>query len=208
VLQLHLKRFEYDWQSETMNKVNKRLPFPLQLKLPVAVTANGHDADDDENDNSIIAVGCDYILQAVVVHAGEYGSGHYYAYVRPNPLSEQWFRCNDELIDAVTWEEVARDAFGGRYEPPESQQEEKQQEQQPPMMTMMGGGQPLFGSVEKPTNPLVRFFCYLRHRLRLREDRSSSSSIFTDPYGFGGRTSSAYVLQYVRRCQIDFLFGT
>jgi ubiquitin C-terminal hydrolase len=204
VLQLHLKRFEYDWQSGMMNKVNTRLPFPLQLKLPVA--ANGHDADNDDNDN--ITAGCDYVLQAVVVHAGEYGSGHYYAYVRPNPLSEQWYRCNDELIDAVTWEEVALDAFGGRYEPPlesqqDEQQQQQQQQQQPPML--MGGGQPLFASVEKQANPLVRFLCYLRRSLRLRKGRSSSCA---DQYGFGGRTSSAYVLQYVRWCQIDILFGT
>jgi ubiquitin C-terminal hydrolase len=199
VLQLHLKRFEYDWQSGMMNKINTRLPFPLQLKLPVAVAAaNGH---DDAVDN--ITAGCDYVLQAVVVHAGEYGSGHYYAYVRPNPLSEQWFRCNDELIDAVTWEEVALDAFGGRYEPSvESQEVEEQQE--PPIMKIVGG-QPLFASVEKQANPLVRFLCCLRRRLRLRKGRSSP---FADPYGFGGRTSSAYVLQYVRRCQIDVLFGT
>jgi hypothetical protein len=28
-------------------------------------------------------------------------------------------------MDAVMWEEVARDAFGGRYEPPESQEEQQ-----------------------------------------------------------------------------------
>lgn len=157
VLQLHLKRFQYDWQSETMSKLNKRLPFPLQFKFPANLSSSD----------------CEYVLQAVVVHAGEYGSGHYYAYVRPDPQSEQWFRCNDARIETVTWEDVSRDAFGGKQEPLDD------------------------SPVKKSTNPLCRLLRRLRWNLRFS----------ADPYGFGGQTSNAYVLQYVRRCKIDMLFG-
>jgi ubiquitin C-terminal hydrolase len=216
ILQLHLKRFQYDWQTGTMSKINKRLPFPLELQLPVdesAATTTSSSWEDDDLPKNNTNLHCRYILQAVVVHAGEYGAGHYYAYVRPHPSSDAWFRCDDERIEAVLWEEVARDAFGGKYqEEPETAAIIADQEAPPPPPILVGGQlEQQQRQRSRSGNPLVRFLCSWLHQLGSRIQIGSGRSVGhnnKNPYGFGGPTSSAYVLQYVRRCQIDVLFGS
>ena len=56
-----------------------------------------------------------YDLQSVIIHTGQYGSGHYYSYVRPDIRSDQWYRFNDNVVDAVSFSHVVADAFGGRH---------------------------------------------------------------------------------------------
>ena len=99
-----------------------------------------------------------YELQSIVVHAGEYGSGHYYAYVRPDVSSNQWYRFNDHIVTKVRYRDVENDAFGEK-----SSQQEKS-----------------------------GFWSFLR------ADNS---------FGWGGRTSSAYVLQYVKTNDIPKLYN-
>jgi ubiquitin C-terminal hydrolase len=218
ILQLHLKRFQYDWQTGTMSKINKRLPFPLELQLPVdesAATTTSSSWEDDDLPKNNPNSHCRYVLQAVVVHAGEYGAGHYYAYVRPHPSSDAWFRCDDERIEAVSWEEVARDAFGGKYqeEPPETAAIIADQEAPPPAFLVGGQLEQQQRQRSRSGNPLVRFLCSWLHQLgswiQIGGGRSvGHNSNNKNPYGFGGPTSSVYVLQYVRQCHIDVLFGS
>ena len=105
-----------------------------------------------------------YDLQAIVVHVGEYGSGHYYSYVRPDIRSNDWYRFNDHEITSVSFSEVVSDTFGGRVA-------RKAEEEHRGLLKR------IFGSVHGGS------------------------------YGYGGRTSSAYMLQYVRRCDIPELYG-
>ena len=87
ILQLHLKRFNYDWQKDRMSKINDPCSFPEELDLSDVC------ADIQENEKPAAC----YALQSVVVHVGEFGSGHYYAYVRPDICSDTWYRfvlCN------------------------------------------------------------------------------------------------------------------
>jgi len=104
ILQFHMKRFTYDWQTDSMTKLNSRLEFPLELDLSTICKS----IDGTEGGETI------YDLQGVVIHVGKYGMGHYYAYVRPDPTSDQWFRFNDDHVEAVTEKEVFEDAYGGK----------------------------------------------------------------------------------------------
>jgi ubiquitin carboxyl-terminal hydrolase 7 len=150
ILQFHLKRFNYDWQTDTTTKLNKRFTFPKSIDLaPICI-------DTKENDDSKTA---EYELQAVVVHMGEYGVGHYYAYVRPDIESNIWYRFNDDNVEEVTFKDVKMDAFGG------------------PNTNYRRG--------------IRRFFGLGRNK-----------------FGWGGAASNAYVVQYVRRCDIQSLYHT
>lgn len=152
LLQLHLKRFNYDWQSHIMSKINDRFSFPKVLDLSPLCT----DIKKNEMSQAV------YDLQSVIVHVGEFGSGHYYAYVRPDIQSNVWYRFDDDKVSEVSFHDVRADAFGGRL-----QNDDKKQ-----------------GIFSK----ILGF---------------GASS-----FGWGGRSSSAYMLQYVRRCDSPSLYST
>lgn len=152
LLQFHLKRFQYDWQTDVMSKVNDCFSFPGVLDLASVCT----DVTESEKESTV------YDLQSVVVHVGEYGSGHYYAYVRPDIRSEEWYRFNDHEVVQVSFQEVINDSYGGRVE-----QKAK---------ARRGLLSRVFGSMNGGS------------------------------FGWGGQTSSAYMLQYVRRCEISELY--
>jgi ubiquitin carboxyl-terminal hydrolase 7 len=157
ILQCHLKRFNYDWQTDTMTKLNNRFSFPDILDL--SSLCKHFDREDE-----VV-----YDLQSVVVHMGEYGVGHYYAYVRPDIHSNTWYRFNDDIVEEVSYQEVIDDTFGGK-----SSSDMKSAKQQ--------GG----------------FF----RRLQQYFQGGGGAS----PYGWGGRTSNAYVVQYARRCDLPMLY--
>ena len=156
ILQFHLKRFEYNWNTDITTKLNKRFTFPKLIDLASVCI------DAEENDPR-----SEYELQAVILHMGEYGVGHYYAYVRPDIEADEWYRFNDDKVDKVTFEEVITDAFGG-----------KENE-----VGISRGG---FGIGRK-----IR---------RLFQNKTS------DAFGWGGKSSNAYVIQYVRKSSIPNLY--
>jgi ubiquitin carboxyl-terminal hydrolase 7 len=155
ILQLHLKRFNYDWNTDTTSKLNDPFRFPLELNLS-DVCKDGAYSERSQ---------CVYDLQSVLIHMGEYSSGHYYVYVRPNVRKSEWCRFNDEVLTTgLTFEEVCADAYGGRT---------------------------ASKSITK-RGPLTFLW------------RAFQSG---ERYGFGGRTSNAYVVQYVRRTDIPRLYN-
>jgi ubiquitin carboxyl-terminal hydrolase 7 len=166
ILQFHLKRFNYDWQTDTTTKLNKRFSFPKTLDL--ATLCN----DIVEGEKSLVT----YELQAIVVHMGEYGVGHYYAYVLPDIEGDKWYRFNDDIVQEVSFDEVTADAFGGRVQIYED--------------SLTGSTKSKGGGVLKRVR---RFF-----------NRSGGSGV--GPYGWGGERSNAYVLQYVRKVDIPLLY--
>ncbi|KAG7010221.1 Ubiquitin carboxyl-terminal hydrolase 12, partial [Cucurbita argyrosperma subsp. argyrosperma] len=94
VLQLQLKRFEYDFMRDTMVKINDRYEFPLQLDLD---RENGKylSPEADRTVRNLYTlhryIGKSYIPDKIVlVHSGGVHGGHYYAFIRPT-LSEQWY---------------------------------------------------------------------------------------------------------------------
>ncbi|PKI33947.1 hypothetical protein CRG98_045654 [Punica granatum] len=108
VLQLQLKRFEYDFARDTMVKINDRYEFPLQLDL---------DRDDGkylspEADRSVRNL---YTLHSVLVHSGGVHGGHYYAYIRPT-LSDQWYKFDDERVTKEDTKRALEEQYGGEEE--------------------------------------------------------------------------------------------
>ncbi|XP_026431120.1 ubiquitin carboxyl-terminal hydrolase 13-like isoform X1 [Papaver somniferum] len=110
VLQLQLKRYEYDFVQDTMVKINDLYEFPLQLDL-------------DREDGKYLSLDADrsvrnlYTLHSVLVHSGVGNGGHYYAYTRPT-LSEQWFKFTDERVtrESIRW--AVEELYGGEASNP------------------------------------------------------------------------------------------
>ncbi|KAI3461224.1 hypothetical protein Pfo_017887 [Paulownia fortunei] len=108
VLQLHLKRFEYDFVRDVMVKINDRYEFPLQLDL-------------DRDDGKYLSPEADrrvrnlYTLHSVLVHSGGVHGGHYYAFIRPT-LSSQWYKFDDERVTKEDMKKALEELFGGEEE--------------------------------------------------------------------------------------------
>ncbi|XP_044462354.1 ubiquitin C-terminal hydrolase 12-like isoform X1 [Mangifera indica] len=108
VLQLQLKRFEYDFMRDTMVKINDRYEFPLQLDLD---RENGKYLSPDA-DRSVRNL---YTLHSVLVHSGGVHGGHYYAYIRPT-LSDQWLKFDDERVTKEDIKRALEEQYGGEEE--------------------------------------------------------------------------------------------
>ncbi|XWS57102.1 hypothetical protein CRYUN_Cryun09bG0142700 [Craigia yunnanensis] len=112
VLQLQLKRFEYDFIQDTMVKINDRYEFPLQLDLD---RENGKYLSP-EADRSVRNL---YTLHSVLVHSGGLHGGHYYAYIRPT-VSDQWFKFDDERVTKEDMKRALEEQYGGEEEFPQT----------------------------------------------------------------------------------------
>ncbi|XP_047157668.1 ubiquitin C-terminal hydrolase 13-like isoform X2 [Vigna umbellata] len=108
VLQLQLKRFEYDFMRDSM--INDYYEFPLQLDLD---RDNGKYLSPKAN-RSIRNL---YTLHSVLVHSGGVHGGHYYAYIRPT-LSDQWFKFDDERVTKEDSKRAIEEQYGGEEELP------------------------------------------------------------------------------------------
>ncbi|PIA54179.1 hypothetical protein AQUCO_00900614v1 [Aquilegia coerulea] len=112
VLQLQLKRFEYDFMRDTMVKINDRYEFPLQLDL-------------DRENRKYLSPDADsrvrnlYTLHSVLVHSGGVHGGHYYAFIRPT-LSDQWLKFDDERVTKEDMKRALEEQYGGEEELPQT----------------------------------------------------------------------------------------
>lgn len=105
VLELHLRRFEYDFTTDSMAKINERFEFPTVLDMD----REGRKYFTDEADPSVKNL---YKLHSVLVHSGGPNGGHYYAFIRPLGV-EQWYRFDDERVTKVKEKEAVEHQFGG-----------------------------------------------------------------------------------------------
>ncbi|XP_044503709.1 ubiquitin C-terminal hydrolase 12 isoform X2 [Mangifera indica] len=112
VLQLQLKRFEYDFMRDAMVKINDRYEFPLQLDLD---RENGKYLSP-EADRSVRNL---YTLHSVLVHSGGVHGGHYYAFIRPT-LSDQWYKFDDERVTKEDMKRALEEQYGGEEELPQT----------------------------------------------------------------------------------------
>ena len=206
VLTLHLKRFTFDWDSETTSKVNRKVGFGRVLDLEGVGVLDREEEGCQESFDSL------YKLQSVVVHKGSFFGGHYYSYVNlgignKSKGGEEWWRFDDEIVERVEWEDVAIDGFGGSVSVEEVIEEEKRKS---------GGDGRLFdydagveercrliksragGGKTRRRNVLGRLLDRVLTSNREGEDAGS--------YGYGGQTACAYLLQYVKMDEIDSLY--
>ncbi|XP_075520070.1 ubiquitin C-terminal hydrolase 12-like isoform X1 [Primulina tabacum] len=108
VLQLHLKRFEYDFVQNIMVKINDCYEFPLQLDLDI----ENYKYLSPEAEKSVRNL---YTLYSVLVHRGDVHGGHYYAFIRP-ALSSQWYRFDDEHVTKEDMRKALEGLYGGEEE--------------------------------------------------------------------------------------------
>eukprot|EP00897_Mesotaenium_endlicherianum_P006819 jgi/Mesen1/6165/ME000317S05299 len=107
VLQLQLKRFEYDFARDTMVKVNDRYEFPLELDL-------------DRENGKYLAFDADRsVRNFVLVHSGGVHGGHYYAFIRPT-LSNNWYKFDDERVTKEDTKRALEEQYGGEEELPQT----------------------------------------------------------------------------------------
>ncbi|KAI8877977.1 cysteine proteinase [Backusella circina FSU 941] len=99
VLNLQLKRFDYDYMEDTMVKINDRHEFPAEINLDkYCCNVNKDDPYD-------------YELHGVLVHSGDISSGHYFALLRPEK-EDKWYRFDDDRVIPVTKKEVFEESIG------------------------------------------------------------------------------------------------
>ncbi|GLC41652.1 hypothetical protein PLESTB_000692700 [Pleodorina starrii] len=104
VLQLQLKRFEYDCQRDAMVKINDRYEFYDELDL---------DQDDFKylSPNADRSVRNMYKLHSVLVHSGGVHGGHYYAFIRPD--GKTWLRFDDDRVSREDQRNALDMQYGG-----------------------------------------------------------------------------------------------
>jgi len=126
VLIVHLKRLEYNFESDKIDKINSLMKFPHVLDLtPYSyyevmgkegrLAKEGQDKDEDEEDKEMTKEELEkkvkleedfaqpekedcyeYKLVGVNVHSGSADAGHYWSYINTN-------RGTDEKADGGSW---------------------------------------------------------------------------------------------------------
>ncbi|KAK4969844.1 ubiquitin-specific protease ubp15 [Elasticomyces elasticus] len=103
VLHLQLKRFEYDFQRDTMMKVNDRYEFPEVWDASPYLSETA-----DRSEPYI------YHLHGVLVHSGDLNAGHYYSFLKPQKNGD-FFKFDDDRVTRATKREAMDENFGGDY---------------------------------------------------------------------------------------------
>jgi ubiquitin carboxyl-terminal hydrolase 7 len=101
ILQLHLRRFEMDWDWNQYVKINDRFEFPATIDLSPFL------AQDADGSRSAV-----FELFGVLVHTGGARGGHYYAFLRPSSADE-WFEFNDTRVSRATAARAIEQNYGG-----------------------------------------------------------------------------------------------
>jgi len=122
-LMLHLKRFEWDYETFSRWKVKDRFEFPLKLDMkPYTVEGCALNGTAEHMHPDAYY---EYELRGIVVHSGTAFAGHYYSYIKDRTTSTggNWNLFDDTSVDP--WDPVTldEDCFGGKFRPEGSAQE-------------------------------------------------------------------------------------
>lgn len=99
ILNLQLKRFQFDMEKLEMVKLNDRFEFSERLDISKYAPAG------DNRPHT-------YDLHSVVVHRGDVHAGHYYVFCRPH-IGGRWIKCDDDTVTYCSPFAVMDDNFGG-----------------------------------------------------------------------------------------------
>ena len=127
---VHLKRFEFDFETQIREKIKDRFEFPHKLDMfkytpqgsvntrsrgGASVSLEGEDTDSAKVHPPEYYA---YYLKGVVVHSGNAFAGHYYSYVKERqtvPGQEgQWLCFDDTTVTEWDPTHLDADCFGGR----------------------------------------------------------------------------------------------
>ena len=95
ILFIQLKRFDYNYVTGSMTKLNTRIEYPEKLDLCHYL---------NEKDST-------FSLYGVIVHKGDKSFGHYYCYIKSK--DKVWRKFNDNRVSRVSMSEVLDANFGG-----------------------------------------------------------------------------------------------
>jgi ubiquitin carboxyl-terminal hydrolase 7 len=101
VLNISLKRYQYDLSRDVLVKLNDYHEFPEEFDAAPYLSAA---ADKSEP--------WTYLLVGVIVHDGDLNHGSYYAYVRP-AKNGQFYKFLDDRVTPATLKEAINENFGG-----------------------------------------------------------------------------------------------
>ncbi|KAL0221664.1 hypothetical protein RCL1_001518 [Eukaryota sp. TZLM3-RCL] len=105
ILHCHLKRFEFDFETESQIKINDKYEYYSTIDLDKYL--------DTEADRTVPQK---YRLHSVLIHSGDVHGGHYYAYIRPNHDGEKWYKFDDDTVDEVSEKDAIEENYGGETE--------------------------------------------------------------------------------------------
>ena len=128
VLQLHLRRFDIDPDTQRNVKIDTFFSYPKIIDLKSSLIddserekLNNYENSNSDNKNSSLVninnitnnqINTKYELYAVLVHAGNIISGHYTAYIKPGPKCP-WHYFNDSEVRMVSEDLAFDNNFGG-----------------------------------------------------------------------------------------------
>ncbi|CAD8125234.1 unnamed protein product [Paramecium sonneborni] len=102
----HLKRFEFDINTNTRSKINDYCEFPLEINMFKWTRDNIVEHKQLDNFQEY-----QYMLKGVLVHTGCAEGGHYFSYIKDN--QNLWFEFNDKLILPFDILNLNEQCFGG-----------------------------------------------------------------------------------------------
>ncbi|KAL9647338.1 hypothetical protein ABK040_011703 [Willaertia magna] len=122
VLILHLKRFDFDFETMVNRKVNDRIEFPHILNME-PYTVEGMERIEKRGIFDIPPKHREddyyqYKLVGVLVHSGSAESGHYYSFImdRSDP-EKKWYEFNDKEVSPFDADQsLDKECFGGEIE--------------------------------------------------------------------------------------------
>lgn len=124
VLNIQLKRFEYDPMRDGMVKIHDRFEYPKTLVLDDFISNNednGVAQTDEEKEAAADRAQASprrshvYHLHSVLVHSGDVHGGHYYVFIRPEKdvaKCANWYRFDDDQISVVDEQTAIEGNYG------------------------------------------------------------------------------------------------
>jgi ubiquitin C-terminal hydrolase len=98
VMTIHLKRFDFDMQRLQMRKIHDYFEFPSYMNLDEFIGEDVLAANELARASGQDVPTNDYVLHSVLVHTGDYGGGHYYAYIRPSDAEHCDYKVEGEKM--------------------------------------------------------------------------------------------------------------
>ena len=110
VLVVHLKRFEFSYETLTHSKLNQYFEFPEELDVFPFTGEGVAGAEERMHPDAHYQ----YRLRGVVIHSGGASAGHYYSLIRGDE-DGAWREFNDSTVRAFDFGRMKEEAFGGSF---------------------------------------------------------------------------------------------
>ncbi|KAJ6252615.1 ubiquitin carboxyl-terminal hydrolase [Anaeramoeba flamelloides] len=133
---IHLKRFEWHYQSMTRNKVNSNFQFPKKIDLS-KYTIDRHSEKNNKNkksrdgDSANVSNKYTYKLFGIIVHSGQSDCGHYYSIIKnfdnsnicgmqgkqsKDKEKNKWYKFDDTNVSQFDPEKIPDVCYGGEID--------------------------------------------------------------------------------------------